>query len=52
MVDARPLVKIEHAVARLGRWRRLSHRYEGSVASARVWLEVASIGSFAWRASV
>jgi len=50
-VPLRPLVKIEHAFAQLGRWRRLSRCYEGSVASARAWLEVASVGYLAWRAS-
>lgn len=51
-VPIRPLVKIEHAFAQLGRWRRLSRCYEGSEASARAWLEVASVGYLAWRASV
>jgi hypothetical protein len=31
------------AFARLGRWRRLSRCYEGTEASARTWLEVASV---------
>jgi transposase len=44
-----PLYKIEHTFAQLGRWRRLSRCYEGSVASARAWLEVASVGYLAWR---
>lgn len=44
-----PLYKIEHAFAQLGRWRRLSRCYEGSEASARAWLEVASVGYLAWR---
>jgi transposase len=43
----RPLVKIEHAFAQLGRWRRLSRCCEGSAASARAWLEVASVGYLA-----
>jgi transposase len=47
----RPLYKIEHAFAQLGRWRRLSRCYEGSEASARAWLEVASVGYLAWRAA-
>ncbi|HEY5277567.1 MAG TPA: transposase, partial [Coriobacteriia bacterium] len=34
----------------LGRWRRLSRCYEGTEASARAWLEVASVGYLAWRA--
>ena len=51
-VPLRPLVKIEHAFAQLGRWRRLSRCYEGSVASARTWLEVASVGYLTWRASI
>src|SRR5439155_14761944 len=34
----------EHAFAQLGRWRRLSRCYEGTVASARTWLKVASVG--------
>lgn len=50
-VPIRPLYKIEHAFAQLGRWRRLSRGYEGSVASARAWLEVASVAYLAWRAS-
>ena len=49
-VPLRPLVRIEHAFAQLGRWRRLSRCYEGSEASARAWLEVASVGYLAWRA--
>ena len=51
-IPLRPLVKIEHAFAQLGRWRRLSRCYEGTEASARAWLEVASVGYLAWRASV
>ncbi len=50
-VPLRPLVKIEQAFAQLGRWRRLSRCYEGWVASARAWLEVASVGYLARRAS-
>jgi putative transposase len=46
-----PLYKIEHTIAQLGRWRRLSRCYEGSAASARAWLEVASVGYLAWRAT-
>ncbi len=46
-----PLYKVEHAIAQLGRWRRLSRCYEGSEASARAWLEVASVGYLAWRAA-
>jgi transposase len=38
-----PLYRVEHAFARLGRWRRLSRCYEGSAASARAWLEVAAV---------
>ena len=49
-VPIRPLYKIEHAFAQLGRWRRLSRCYEGTEASARAWLEVASVGYLAWRA--
>jgi hypothetical protein len=47
----RPLVKIEHAFAQLGRSRRLSRCYEGSQASTRAWLEVAAFGYLAWRAA-
>jgi transposase len=47
-----PLYKIEHVFAQLGRWRRLSRCYEGSEASARAWLEVASVGYLAWRTAV
>ena len=43
------LGKIEHAFAQLGRWRGLSRCYEGTEASARAWLEVASVGYLAWR---
>jgi putative transposase len=39
-----PLYRIEHAFARLGRWRRLSRCYEGSADSARAGLEVAAPG--------
>jgi hypothetical protein len=39
-----PLYKVEHAFAQFGRWRRLSRCYEGTEASARAWLEVASVG--------
>jgi hypothetical protein len=49
-VPIRPLYRIEHAFAQLGRWRRLSRCYEGTEASARAWLEVASVGYLAWRA--
>lgn len=38
-----PLYKVDHAFARLGRWRRLSRCYEGSPESARAWLEVAAL---------
>jgi transposase len=50
-VPIRPLYKIEHAFAQLGRWRRLSRCYEGTPGSARAWLEVASVGYLAWRAA-
>jgi putative transposase len=46
-----PLYKVEHTIAQFGRWRRLSRCYEGSEASARAWLEVASVGYLAWRAA-
>lgn len=46
-----PLYKVEHTIAQLGRWRRLSRCYEGSEMSARTWLEVASVGYLAGRAS-
>jgi hypothetical protein len=39
-----PLYRVEHAFARLGRWRRLSRCHEGTPGSARAWLEVASLG--------
>jgi transposase len=39
----RPLCKVEHAFARLGRWRRRSPCYEGTEASAQAWLEVAAV---------
>lgn len=50
-VPLRPLVRIEHAFAQLGRWHRLSRCNEGSVASARAWHEVAAVGYLVWRAS-
>ena len=50
-VPIRPLYRVEHAFAQLGRWRRLSRCYEGTEASARAWLEVASVGYLAWRAA-
>jgi hypothetical protein len=50
-VPIRPLYKIEHTFAQLGRWRRLSRCYEGSQASATAWLAVASVGYLAWRAA-
>ena len=43
-VPLRPLVKVEHAFAQLGRWRRLSRCYEGTEASAKAWMEVAAMG--------
>ena len=46
-----PLYKVEDTIAQLGRWRRLSRCYEGSEASAKAWLEVASVGYLAWRAA-
>ena len=42
-VPLAPLCKVEHAFARLGRWRRLSRCYEGIEASARAWLEVVCV---------
>ena len=38
-----PLYRVEHAFARLGRWRRLSRCHEGTSESARAWLQVASL---------
>jgi hypothetical protein len=38
-----PLDKVEHAFARLGRWRRLSGCHEGTEASARAWLEAVCV---------
>jgi hypothetical protein len=49
-VPIAPLYRIEHAFAQLGRWHRLSRCYEGTEASARAWLEVASVAYLAWRA--
>ena len=40
----KPLYKVEHAFAQLGRWRRLSRCYEQTEASAKAWLEVAAMG--------
>ncbi len=42
-VPIAPLYRVEHAFARLGRWPRLSRCYEGCEASAKAWLEVASV---------
>lgn len=39
-----PPYRVEHAFVRLGRWRRLSRRYEGTPDGARAWLEVAGLG--------
>ena len=39
-----PLWRVERAFAELGRWRRLSRCFEGTEASAKAWLEVASFG--------
>jgi hypothetical protein len=39
-----PPWRVEHAFAQLGRWRRLARCYEGSEASAKAWLGVASVG--------
>ncbi len=39
-----PPVRVEHAFAQLGRWRRLSRCYEGTEGSALAWLEVATLG--------
>jgi hypothetical protein len=44
-VPIKPLVRVERTFARLGRWRRLSRYYEETTASARAWLQVASLGS-------
>ena len=43
-VPLRPLVKVEHAFAQLGRWRRLSRCYEQTEASAAAWVGVAAMG--------
>lgn len=40
----RPLWRVEDSFARLGAWRRLSRCFEGSVASATAWLQVACVG--------
>ncbi len=50
-VPIAPLYRVEHAFAQLGGWRRLSRCYEGTTASARAWLEVASVAYLAWRVS-
>jgi len=47
-----PLYKVEHAFARLGRWRRLSRCYEGTLESARAWLEVAALANLFTRLRV
>ncbi len=43
-VPIRPLYKVEHAFAQLGRWRRLSRCYKQTEASAQAWLGVAALG--------
>jgi transposase len=40
----RPLWKVEAAFAALGRWRRLARSFEGTVASATAWMQVAAVG--------
>jgi putative transposase len=42
-VPIQPLVRVEHAFARLGRWRRLARCYEGTIESAQAWLEIACL---------
>lgn len=42
-VPMKPLVRVEHAFARLGRWRRLSRCFDGTVGSAQARLEVACL---------
>jgi hypothetical protein len=49
-VPIKPLVRVEQAIGWLGRWRRLSKCYEGTVASARTWLAVACVGQMLPRA--
>jgi putative transposase len=39
-----PLVKVEHAFAQLGRWRRLSRCFEQTRDRAEAWLGVAALG--------
>ncbi len=39
----RPLVRVEHAFARLGRWRRLLRCFQGTVESVQARLEVACL---------
>ena len=43
-VPIRPLVKVEHAFAELGRYRRLARSYEGCQPSALAWVEIAAVG--------
>ena len=45
-----PLVKVEHAFAQLGRWRRLSRCFEQTRESAKGWMEVAAFGYMLGRA--
>jgi len=44
-----PLSRSSAPSPQLGRWRRLSRCNEGIAASARAWLEVASVGYLVWR---
>lgn len=44
------LWRVENAFAQLGRWRRLSRCFEGTVASATAWFEVACVGYLLGRA--
>ena len=43
-------MKIEHAFAQLGRWRRLSCCFEQTKESAKAWMEVAAFGYMLGRA--
>ena len=45
-----PLVKVEHAFAQLGRWRRLQRCFEQTRESAQAWMEVAAVGYMLGRA--
>ncbi len=41
----RPLWRVEAVFSGLGRWRRLARSFEGTLASATAWMQVAAVGA-------